>query len=91
MFVLRISSANYLPCWLNLHERSGPRSVSNTFNSCLSVVLSLVEGNHPENLQSVCVKINKRFCLKKTFMCLDLRQKVCARVSIQSVQCLLSI
>ena len=28
VLVLRISSADYLPCVLILHERSGPRSVS---------------------------------------------------------------
>ena len=32
VLVLRISSADYLPCVLILHERSGPRSVSDLFH-----------------------------------------------------------
>ena len=28
LYLLRIASANYLPCVLIAHERSGPRSVS---------------------------------------------------------------
>ena len=39
VFMLRISSANYLPCLLIPHERSGPRSVSDLYLKSFHIII----------------------------------------------------